>query len=350
MKNIVNIDRKRVGEGYPAFIVAEIGSNHNGEISLAKQLIEAAALAGVDAVKFQAFKAEKHYSTHTPTFNYLAQQEMAQSTFDLIKSLEINRDWHQELMTFCQQQGVEFLSSPCDRDAVDQLDELGMAAFKLSSFDLTDLDLVKHMASHKKPLLVSTGMADYGDILAIIKTVEQAGNDQVVLLQCTSLYPAPVEMANLETLNTLKQAFGVPVGYSDHTIGDHVAIAAVALGACMIEKHFTLDRNLPGPDHPFAIQPEELTMMVRRIREVEKAIGDGLKFGPRESERDMFFKGRRSLHVINAVMPGDRLKRSNMRIKRPGFGISPRFADIVDGMRVARSIAEDHWIIWEDLK
>jgi len=350
MIKTIAINGRKIGPGEPAYIIAEIGSNHNGDLSLSKKIIEAASKAGVDAVKFQAFRAETHYSKHTPGFTYLEQHGYQQSTYDLIKSLEIDRDWHEELMHFCAGLNINFLSSPCDYEAVDQLGALGVPAFKVASFDLPDLNLIGHMAAFKRPLLFSTGMASYTDIQAALNTAKEAGNDQVLLLQCTSLYPAPADLSNLAAMDTMMRAFGVPVGYSDHTLGDHVSIAAVALGACLIEKHFTLDRNLPGPDHAFAIEPSELGEMIHRIREVETAIGEGVKNGPREAELEMFAKGRRSLHVLQAVKAGEIILKDNLRIKRPGYGILPRHFKIVAGMRATKNISGDHWITWDDLK
>ena len=346
----IEINGSRIGIGFPTYIIAEIGSNHNGDLSLAKKLIEAAHKAGVDAAKFQTFHAESHFSKHTPGFTYLEEKGHQQNTYDLIKSLEINRKWHEELMNFCASLNIDFLSSPCDYEAVDQLGNLGMPAFKLASFDLPDLNLIRHMAAFKRPLLFSTGMASYADIEAALGTAKATGNEQVVLLQCTSLYPAPADLSNLACMGTMKRAFGVPVGYSDHTLGDHVSIAAVALGACLIEKHFTLDRTLPGPDHAFATEPSELVEMIKRIREVEVAIGNGIKDGPRKAELEMFEKGRRSLHVIKSIKAGEIVLESNLRIKRPGYGILPKHFEIVTGMKATREIPEDHWIVWDDLK
>ena len=350
MKPYIEINGKRIGEGYPTYIIAEMGSNHNGDLNLAKKLIEAASKAGVDAVKFQTFRAEAHYSKHTPGFTYLEEQGHQQNTYDLIKSLEIDREWHEELIDFCTSLSIDFLSSPCDYEAVDQLGNLGMPAFKLASFDLPDLNLIRHMATFRRPLLFSTGMAYYADIQAALNAAKDAGNDQVVLLQCTSLYPAPANLSNLSTMETMKLAFRVPVGYSDHTLGDHITIAAVAIGACLIEKHFTLDRNLTGPDHAFATEPSELAEMIKRIREVEAAIGNGVKDGPREAELEMFEKGRRSLHVIKAVEAGEIILKDNLRIKRPSYGILPKYFEIVAGMKATKDISDDHWITWEDLK
>ena len=336
--------------GPHTYVIAEAGSNHNGELSVAKELIDAAAEAKVDAVKFQAFRATQHYSKHTPSFDYLERAGHRQSTFDLIRALEIDREWHEPLIKYAQSKRVTFLSSPCDREAIDQLAGLGMPAFKLASFDLPDVSLIRHMASFGRPLILSTGMANYADIQGALRAAREGGTEEVVLLQCTSLYPAPVELSNLAAIRTMRRAFGVPVGYSDHTLGDHVCLAAVALGACVIEKHFTLNRDLPGPDHAFAIQPGELTAMVERIRDVEAAIGDGVKMGPREGEREMFEKGRRSVHVRRQIQAGEKIAETDICIKRPGYGISPSLADALVGMVARRTIEEDHWVSWDDFK
>lgn len=347
---LIEIKGRKVGAGQPTYIVAEAGSNHDGDFGKARALVEAAAEAGADAIKFQAFRAAEHYSRHTPNFTYLDKQGHRQSTYELIRSLEINREWHGPLMEHAKACGITFFSSPCDVDAIQQLAELNVAAFKLASFDLPDIHLIRQMARFGRPLILSTGMADYTDIAEALCAARAVGNDQLVLLQCTSLYPAPAELSNLAAIATMRKAFGVPVGYSDHTFGDHVSIAAVALGACLIEKHFTLDRSLPGPDHGFAIEPSELKDMVMKIRNVEAAVGDGIKDGPREAEREMYEKGRRSLHAKRKISAGEVIREDDLCVKRPGYGISPRLAEVVIGMVARRDIPEDRWIQWQDLK
>ncbi len=347
---MIRIGNRTIGNHSPSYIVAEAGSNHNNSLEMAKALIEEAAKAGADAVKFQAFKAKYHYSKHTPTFTYLVEQGNKNSTYDLIQSLEIDRDWHYTLKKYAESCGITFFSSPCDVEAIDQLAGLGMEAFKVASFDLPDIHLISHMARYGRPVILSTGLADYEDIQHAVAACKRAGNEKIILLQCTSLYPAPPALSNLNAIRTLQRSFGYPVGYSDHTLGDHVAIGAVASGACMIEKHFTLDRKLPGPDHEFAIEPRELADMVRKIREVESALGDGMKNGPRPEEQEMYEKGRRSLHTKKGLSPGDTLTRDILVVKRPGYGIPPRFLDKIVGRTVCREIPEDRWITWEDLK
>ena len=324
----------------PCYVIAEIGSNHNNDLSLAKETIDAARISGADGVKFQAFKAESHYSKYTPRFNYLGGKD----TFDLIKSLEIDRNWHAELIDYCNSLKIDFLSSPCDREAVDQLDGLGMSLFKVASFDITDTDLVGHIASKQKTIILSCGMANLHDVERAVHVIERTGAQKPILLQCTSLYPAPPELSNLNAMATLRQAFGCSVGYSDHTLGIHVPIAAVALGASMIEKHFTLSQTLEGPDHSFASEPSEFREMVNSIRDVEAAMGDGLKNGPRDEELEMFQKGRRSLHLARDIKAGEVLMPEDLVIKRPGFGLPVHLKDFVIGRKVQKDILKDQWL------
>ncbi len=337
------IGDRRIGDGHPCYVVAEIGSNHNQDFDMARRLIDAAAEAGVDAVKVQTFKAEQHVSRDTPGFTYLD----GQNTFELIKSLELDRSWHEPLKRHCEERGLAFFSSPCDREAVDQLTALGVPAHKVASFDITDTDLIGLMAASGKPVILSTGMADWMDIERAVHACRGHGNDQVVLLQCTSLYPAPAELSNLRAMASMRAAFGTLVGYSDHTQGDHVSLAAVALGACVIEKHFTLGRDLPGPDHSFAIEPLELTEMMKRLREIESALGDGAKAGPRPEEREMFEKGRRSLHARVEIPEGTSIAAEMLVSKRPGLGIPPHLVDVVVGRTARKHIKADQWISWD---
>jgi sialic acid synthase SpsE len=334
---------RRIGDGEPCFVIAEIGSNHNHDFAIATRMIDAAADAGADAVKFQTFRADSHYSRFAPGFSYLNNR----SPHELIKSLEIDRSWHAPLQRHAQSRGLVFFSSPCDTDAIDELAALGVPAYKVASYDLTDLSLIRHMARTGRPIMLSTGLADWMDIQRAVDACRHEGNEQIVLLQCTSLYPAPAHLSNLRAINVMREAFGVLTGYSDHTDGDHVCLAAVALGACVVEKHFTLDRTMPGPDHSFAIQPAELAQMVRRLRAVEQAMGDGAKIGPRPEEREMFEKGRRSLHAARRIASGEVITPDMLTAKRPGLGVPPHLIDLVIG-RVARTdIEADQWITWD---
>jgi sialic acid synthase SpsE len=344
----VRIGERWVGEGEPCFVIAEAGANHNRDLAMGRELIDVAADAGADAVKFQTYSAETLYSKKTPRFSYL-EGVSDKETWDLIKEIELPRQWQGELASHAARRGIRFLSSPFDVQAVDELAALAVPAYKIASFEIVDLSLIGYAAAKGRPMILSTGLASYEDVADAVAACAAVGNRDVILLQCASLYPAPPSRMNLRAMATLRQAFAVPVGLSDHSLGIHVAAAAVALGACVIEKHFTLDRSLPGPDHPFAVEPGELRDMIRHIREVEAALGDGLKLGPAPEEEEMHQKGRRSLIAARAIPRGTTIERSMIAVKRPGFGIRPKFVDLVVG-RVARiDIEEDTVLTWEML-
>ncbi len=344
----INLAGRRVGEGAPCFVVAEAGANHNRDLALGKELIDVAADAGADAVKFQTYSAETLYSKKTPRFSYLEKQT-SKDTWQLIKEIELPREWQAELQGWARKRGILFFSTPFDYRAVDELDALGVPAYKIASFEVVDLPLIRYAAARHRPMIISTGLATYEDIHDAVEACRSAGNDDIVLLQCASLYPAPPARINLRAIETLRRAFGVPVGLSDHTLGIHVAGAAVALGACVLEKHFTLSRTLPGPDHPFAIEPLELKEMVRQIREIEAALGDGMKLGPAPEELEMHQKARRSLVAARDIPKGSRLSRDMIVIKRPGFGIKPKLLDLVIGRVASVDIEEDTVLTWDML-
>jgi sialic acid synthase SpsE len=336
------ISDRLIAEGEPCFIIAEVGSNHNGSLEQAKKLIDVAVEAGADAVKFQIYKAESLYSKYTPEFSYLK----GQNVYELIKNIETPREWIKELARYCKEKNVDFLASVFDFEAVDTIDKY-VPAFKIASFEITDLELLKYAAGKGKPMIISTGMANLGEIEDALNAIKSVGNEDIILLHCNSLYPTPSEIVNLKAIETMRTAFKVPVGFSDHTLGIHIPVAAVATGACVIEKHFTLDRNLPGPDHSFAIEPDELKEMVRCIREVEKARGDGIKEKSELESEEMYVKARRSIHAKVDIPKGTKITRDMLIIKRPGYGIKPKFIDIVVGREAKKDIKEDEWITWE---
>lgn len=345
----IRIGERVVGPGHPVYVIAEAGSNHDRNMEQAKRLVDVAVEAGADAVKFQTFQAEKMATRARVKIQYLEDLGLSiEEMQDLYRPLELPREWHAELADYAVRQGIEFLSTPFDEEAVDLLDGLGVKAFKIASFELWHLPLIRHTASKGKPLLLSTGMANLGDIEDALEAVRAGGNDQVALLHCAISYPVRFQDVNLRAMRTLQQAFGVPVGFSDHTAGIAVPTAATALGACLIEKHFTLDRSLPGPDHPFALEPDELKAMVRAIRETEQALGSPAKtYTPAEEEYRL--QGRRSIHAARDIPKGTVITHDMVAILRPGTGLLPKFLDVVVGRRAAEDIAAHEPITWERL-
>lgn len=345
----VRLGTATVGPGRPCYVIAEAGANHNRDLDTARRLIDVAVEAGADAVKFQTYTGRDLYSTKTPRFDYLGDLG-AKPIHELLDDIALPREWQPILAEHARQQGIEFLSSPFDRAAVDELDALDVVAFKIASFELVDLGLIEYTASKGRPIVLSTGMATMGEIEDALGVARAAGAHELCLLQCASLYPAPPGRMNLRAMATMREAFGVPVGLSDHTLGIHVASAAVALGAELVEKHFTLDRTSPGPDHPFAVEPNELVAMVRNIREVQEALGDGHKSGPSDEEaEEMYSKARRSLVAACDIPSGTAITREMLTVKRPGFGIKPRFLEAVVGRVASTDIEADEVIVWEML-
>jgi sialic acid synthase SpsE len=342
---VIEIDGRRVGPGEPAYVIAEAGANHNRDLGLAKALIDAAADAGADAVKFQTYTGSALYSKKAPRFSYLQDDR---SPHDLLDAVALPRDWQPELAEHARGRTIAFFSTPFDRDAVDGLAALHVPAMKISSFELTDPGLIRHAASVGVPVILSTGMANYGEIEDALDAVRAAGNDQVALLRCASLYPSPPEIMNLRAMATMRAAFGVPVGLSDHTTGISVATAAAALGAEIIEKHFTLDRSMKGPDHPFALEPDELGAMVRAVRDAEVALGNGRLEGPSDAEsEEMYRLARRSVIAAEGIPAGTIVSAEMLTTKRPGYGIKPKDIDLVVG-RVARvDIEADDILSWD---
>lgn len=340
------IGNKKIGDQNPTFLIAEIGSNHSGKLSQAKKLIEISAEAGVDAVKFQTFSAEKIYSKKTPIPDYLAGKITQKSIWELIKDLEMPREWHGELADYSKSHDLIFLSSPFDYEAIEELKALDMAAYKVASFEIVDLPFIQAMAKIKKPLIISTGMASLGDIEDAIGAVRKIADIGIALLHCAIKYPPSFEDLNLRAIKTLKQAFQVPVGYSDHTMSTTIPSVCVTLGACIIEKHITIDRTLKGPDNAFALEPDELREMVKNIRETEAALGSPIKFRPK-SEDNLYKLARRSIIARKSIQKGKIIKQSDLIIKRPGYGIPPKFLNIVIGRRARKFIEEDDIITWD---
>ena len=342
MEKVTLSGGRTIGAGSPCFVVAEIGSNHNRSLTLAKELIDAAAECGADAAKFQIYSADTLYSKYTPPHS-----GYKKNLHTLISEIETPREWLEELASRCAEKGLVFFATPFDKNAVDQLNPYS-ELFKVASFELTDLPLIERVASKRKPVIISTGLAAMDEISDALRTCRAAGNRQVVLLQCASLYPALPGAMNLRAMKTMRDAFGAPVGLSDHTAGTQVSVAAVALGACVVEKHFTLSRTMEGPDHPFAMEPDEMKLLVSMIRDVEAALGDGLKRGPREEERENFTI-RRSVHATRDIAAGSAITEDMLCIKRPGLGIAPKHIIDLPGKKTVRDIAADEWLTWDML-
>ena len=346
-----DIGGRPVGPGHPCYVIAEAGSNHNRDLATALRLIDVAAEAGADAVKFQTYTADGLYSRRTPTMSYLEKDGLVherESVHDLIRRIEMPWEWHRDLAEHAASRGIHFLSTPFEEAAVDALEEVGVPAYKIASYEINHLPLIEHAARTAKPLLISTGMASLGDIERALDTANAAGCEDVMLLHCAINYPPRFDDLNLHAIETLARAFRVPVGWSDHTLGHTADVVAVALGACAVEKHYTLSREQPGPDHPFALEPHELRAMVSAIREAEQALGSSVK-RVTDAEREMYRLGRRSLVAARDIAAGTRITRQDIAVKRPGLGIPVHELAQVIGRRSARDIGGDDVLTWEDL-
>jgi N-acetylneuraminate synthase len=341
----VTIAHKTVGEDSPVFIIAEAGCNHNGDTNLAKQLIDVAVEAGADAVKFQTFITDELVTQQAEKADYqkINTGDGNETQYALLKKLELSFDNFKTLKAYCERKGIAFLSTPFDYRSVDFLDELEIPAFKIASGEITNIPFLSYIARKKKPVILSTGMSTLEEVEKAEEALRQTHNAELVLLHCTSEYPVPVEDVNLRAMNTLYHRFNVPVGLSDHTVGSAIALAAVALGASVIEKHFTLDKSLPGPDHALSLEPQELTRLVQNIRSVEKALGNGIK-APAESEKSIMDSARKSIVAATNIKKGELLSEHNLTVKRPGTGMSPSRWNDVLGRRAVRNFKADELI------
>jgi N,N'-diacetyllegionaminate synthase len=344
----LDIAGRRIGDGEPPFVIAEAGVNHNGSLDLALQLVDAAAEAGAEAVKFQTFAADAVVRDDAPQAAYQFARAPAGSQLEMLRELELPADAWTALNTRASEQGLMFLSTPFDPGSVELLARLGVPAFKIGSGDLTNLVLLRAVASHARPILLSTGMAELAEVEAAVDDLRRHGDPPLALLQCTSAYPAPAAEANLRAMATLRERFAVPVGYSDHTLGVATSTAAAALGAAVIEKHLTLDRSLPGPDHAASLAPGTFRELVAAVREAWAALGDGRK-APQRHEQDASRLARRSLVVTRPVAAGQQLTAAELDAMRPAGGISPLRLDDVIGRRAARELPALHPLSPEDV-
>src|SRR3990172_786800 len=351
MAPMIKIGDRPVGREYPAYIIAEAGANHDRDLKVAHQLIDVAADCGSNAVKFQTYSAEALYSRFAPRLTEMDEfnrTPVGETPFELIKQIELPREWQKELRDHAFERGIDFLSTPFDLEAVDELASLGVKAFKIASYEIVYYGLLKATARHHRPVIISTGNSNLADVELAVAAVHEEGNDQVILLHCVSQYPARFEDLNLRAMQTLAQAFNVPVGFSDHTMDNTGAILAVGLCACCFEKHFTLDRKRKGPDHPSSIEPEELADYVKSIRNAEKALGSSIK-KVQASENENHRLGRRSLHARVDIPKGTVITGDMLNVKRPALGIHPMHESIVQGRVARRDIKADEWITWEML-
>ena len=328
------------------FIIAEAGVNHNGSLEMAMLMVDAAAASGADAVKFQTFKAEKVIAINAPKAGYQKETTGAdESQLEMVKKLELDETAHIRLQQHCRHKGIQFLSSPFDLESIDLLERLGLGIFKIPSGEITNLPYLRKLGAIKKRVILSTGMADLGEVGDALNVLTESGTplENITVLHCNTEYPTLFEDVNLRAMLTIGHTFGVAVGYSDHTPGIEVAVAAVALGATVLEKHFTLDRNLPGPDHKASVEPVELKTMVQAIRNIEKSLGDGIK-RPSPSEAKNKPIARKSLVATQPIKMGELFSADNITAKRPGTGISPMRWDEIIGRKASRNYREDELI------
>ena len=331
----------------PTLIIAEAGVNHNGSLEMAFELIEAASDAGADVVKFQTFKAENLVTQSATKADYqLGTTDSKETQFEMIKKLELSHDMHLKLIARCKEKSIRFSSTGFDASSVDVLIKLGVDFLKVPSGEITNLPYLRHVGSKRLPIILSTGMCTMQEVESALEIIEKAGTGKadIIVLHCNTQYPTPMEDVNLRAMLSMEKKLGVKVGYSDHTLGIEVPIAAVALGATVIEKHFTLDRSMNGPDHAASLEPDELKQMVKSIRNIEKAKGDGVK-KPSNSEEKNISIVRKSIVASKEIKVGDKFTSDNLGVKRPGNGISPMEWDEVVGKVASKDFHPDELII-----
>ncbi len=345
----VKLNGHMVGDGHKAYIIAEAGLNHNGSIEMAKQLVDEAHKAGADAVKFQTFEAKSRVSRKVKAVKYAETiTGLEETIFDMFDRLSMTHDQQREIFSYARSKGMEVFSTPFDEQSVDFLESIGCSAYKIASMDLVNLPLIKYVARTAKPMIISCGMSTLGQVEEAVEAVAGEGNPNLMLLHCNSSYPAAPHEMNLKVMDTFKKAFRVPVGLSDHTFGLSVSHTALAIGANIIERHFTLDRTLEGPDHILSSEPAEMAELVRLAREIPMTLGDGIKrIAP--SEYATINVQRKCLYAARVINKGAVLTRDMLSIKGPGGGILPKYLDIVLGRQAQRDIDEDHPITWDDI-
>jgi len=337
LKNIFDINGRKIGDNYPPYVIAELSANHNGNLDRALQTIKAAKECGADAVKLQT------YSPDTMTIDCDMEDFQIRNglwkgynLYDLYNEAQTPYDWHKPMFDYARKIGITIFSTPFDETAVDLLEDLNVPAYKIASFEAVDLPLIKYVASTHKPMIISTGMASLDEIAEAVEVARESGCEALTLLHCISSYPAPVEQSNLMTIPDMKERFGVNIGLSDHTLGTTVAVASVALGACVIEKHMTLDRSDKGPDSDFSLEPDELRKLCHDAKDAWMSLGSaGYERKPAEEANIKF---RRSIYVVKDMKAGDTFTEENIRRIRPGYGMQPKYYEYVLGSKAAYSI------------
>ncbi|MDY6973314.1 MAG: N-acetylneuraminate synthase [Thermodesulfobacteriota bacterium] len=329
MSQCIDIDGRKVGYGNPCFFIAEAGVNHNGKTEMAKLLIDVAQRAGADAVKFQTFNPEKLVSPGANKAEYQLQTtDRDETQMEMLQRLMLHPESYRELQSYCRNKGILFISTPFDDQSADFLADMAVPVFKISSGDINNWPFLEHVAGKGKPIILSTGMSRLSEVDEAVRVIRRSGCNQLLLLHCVSNYPAHPGDTNLRAMKTIKDAFQTPTGFSDHTPGNEVALAAVAMGACVIEKHFTLDKNLPGPDHRASLEPVELSALVKGIRIVESAMGSGLKEAA-ATEANTALSARKSLFAAYDLPAGTVLTEDMIAIRRPGDGLPPNMLSFV---------------------
>jgi len=331
------------------FIIAEIGVNHNGSVELAKKMIKSAKSSGANAVKFQTFTAETLVSKETPKVNYqIETTDKTESHFDMIKSLELSHEDHYPIIEYCKSQEIQFISTPYDVESARFLDGIGVEVFKTASADIVDLLLHSFLANTGKTVIISTGMATIKEISEVLSIYKKAGNLNIILLHCVSNYPCKFQSLNLKVMSTLESEFNLPIGYSDHALGHYPSVAAVALGAKVIEKHFTLDKNLKGPDHKASITPEDFKELVNAIRVCEASLGSPIK-AVQDEEKQMRLVSRKSIFVANSIPKGTKIRLTDLSLKRPGTGLYASLFSDIEGKIVKYDLPVGHMLALEDI-
>jgi N-acetylneuraminate synthase/N,N'-diacetyllegionaminate synthase len=349
VNNTIVIDGRTIGHGHKTFLIAEAGVNHNGDVGMAEDLIRAASRSGADCVKFQTFRAERVVTATAPKARYqILVTDPAESQIDMLRKLELSENAYGDLIDLCRREGIVFTSTPYNEEDVDFLIELDVPLFKAASIHLAEPRFLMRMAETGRPLIVSTGMATWDELTLAVDAIRSTGNNNYVLLQCTTNYPASIEDTNLNAMVAMRERFGCLTGYSDHTPSHVSCLGAVALGACMIEKHFTLDKLLPGPDHTTSETPEEFAALVREVRLMEAALGSSNK-APTAAEQANMQGMRRSIVARRRIAAGQVVSDGDLTCKRPATGIAPREWNALVGKRAIRDIEAGSMVTWGDL-